>query len=815
MIPLVTPSERAQGAFSRCNTRLGPSRSAVVSRPVGSWALSAPSFSSAGSRWPPRRRRRPRPRSRAAGTDFWVTFPSNYETSGPTYTLLVSGTSAGTGTVTDAGGSPVPFSVSPGSVTSLSVTGSVTHETVDAVVNQGIHVVATTPVTVYGLNLYPATSDAYTALPTDALGTRYRVGSYAPLGSSYPSRLTVVGTADGTTVTVTPSVTAGSHAAETPFTVSIDQGEVYSLTAGANDLTGSLVTADHPVAVYGSDDCSDINVGGNGGACDTLVQQMTPTSAWGHDFAAVRFLKDEHGDPFRIVADTDGTVVTVDGMQVATIDAGEHFDDVYAVPPTSGPPNLNVGVHITTSHPAMVIQYQTGGTYRQGSTVTSGDPSMMLVPPTQQYLASYTIATPPSQFTVNHVNVTIPTAVTSSLRLDHAAVSASEFNPIAGTNLSSAQLPLSLGTHTLTASLPFGVFVYGENGSDSYAYPGGYAAAAIASVASLTPAATSVDGTVGTQFCIPVTVRDNHGAVVAGVRVDAVTTGANSAATFATSNSSGIAIVCYTPAEAGTDAITFAVGAITAHATAVVTSSGGDIPTGGGAAANPAGSGYWSLSPAGVLTAHGDAHDYGNENDGDLNAPIVAINSTTTGHGYWLVSADGGVFAYGDASFYGSVTAKHLNQNIVAIARTPDDHGYWLVAADGGVFAFGNAKFYGSMGGSQLTAPIVAIDASKTGHGYWLAAADGGVFGFGDATFYGSMGEIKLNAVVNGIAATPDGRGYWMVAGDGGVFAFGDANFYGSAAAGTTPMVAIVANDNAGYRLISTTGVATSFGTMS
>jgi len=46
------------------------------------------------------------------------------------------------------------------------------------------------------------------------------------------------------------------------------------------------------VAVYGSDDCTNI---GSGGACDVLIQEMPPTSAWGTDFAAVRFPQGRRG----------------------------------------------------------------------------------------------------------------------------------------------------------------------------------------------------------------------------------------------------------------------------------------------------------------------------------------------------------------------------------------------------------------------------------------------------------------------------------------------------------------------------------------
>jgi hypothetical protein len=196
------------------------------------------------------------------------------------------------------------------------------------------------------------------------------------------------------------------------------------------------------------------------------------------------------------------------------------------------------------------------------------------------------------------------------------------------------------------------------------------------------------------------------------------------------------------------------------------------VPTGGSIAATPQGTGYWALSPSGVVTNHGTAGNYGSENGAHLDAPIVAIKSTNTGDGYWEAASDGGVFTFGDATFYGSMGGTKLNQPIVGLASTPDGGGYWLVGADGGVFTFGDATFYGSMGGTKLNQPIVGLASTPDGGGYWLVGADGGVFTFGDATFNGSLG-----------------------------------------ATGTVLIIGIICSGNSDYRLISRQGNAYQFGT--
>ncbi len=199
-------------------------------------------------------------------------------------------------------------------------------------------------------------------------------------------------------------------------------------------------------------------------------------------------------------------------------------------------------------------------------------------------------------------------------------------------------------------------------------------------------------------------------------------------------------------------------------------------------AATPDRGGYWMAGADGGVFSFGDAAFHGSAGNLHLAAPVVGLAATADGAGYWLVASDGGIFTYGDARFFGSTGASRLNQPIVGMAPTPSGRGYWLVARDGGVFSFGDARFFGSTGAIRLNRPVVGLAATAGGGGYWLVASDGGVFTFGDAGFHGSGGNLRLAAPVVGMAATPDGAGYWMAGADGGVLTFGDAGFFGSAA---------------------------------
>jgi predicted outer membrane repeat protein len=225
--------------------------------------------------------------------------------------------------------------------------------------------------------------------------------------------------------------------------------------------------------------------------------------------------------------------------------------------------------------------------------------------------------------------------------------------------------------------------------------------------------------------------------------------------------------------------------------------------------------GYWMVGNDGGIFNYGNAGFHGSMGGQHLNAPIVAMASTTDGGGYWEVASDGGIFNFGDAGYHGSMGGQHLNAPIVGIAATPDGGGYWEVASDGGIFNFGDAHFYGSMGGQHLNKPIVGIASTHDGNGYWEVASDGGIFAFGDAHFYGSTGSIQLNKPVVGMIATTDGGGYWFVASDGGIFNYGDAAFFGSAGSLhlNQPVVDMgVAPQGGGYWLFAADGGLFNYG---
>ena len=301
--------------------------------------------------------------------------------------------------------------------------------------------------------------------------------------------------------------------------------------------------------------------------CDHVVEQLPPTSAWGTSFLSVRLANRIKGDTYRVLADEAGTVVTVDGVDVATLGAGEFFEGI--IPGDAVAP-ANTGVSITTSKPTLIAQYSNGTAYDG----VQSDPFMMLIPPFEQFQSGYTITTPASGFDTNFLNVVVPTATIADFRLDGAPVDASAFSPIGSTAFSSAQLPVSLGSHNVDNSAAFGVFVYGFAQDDSYGYPGGYRLSPVAAVANLTLDQSAYSAVVNDQICPVATVTDGNGAPLAEVTVSFVVD--NPAVTeSAVTNAAGQATVCFTSATVANGTLTatagLTIGALTATATVAFT----------------------------------------------------------------------------------------------------------------------------------------------------------------------------------------------------------------------------------------------------
>ncbi len=407
------------------------------------------------------------------GTNFWLGFPNMaYQVppvAPPNLEVLIASEFNTSGTVAIPGiGFSSPFSVSADSFTTVQVGVSAMMYGSDVTSNLGIQVTSLQNVAVYVMDDATAASEGYMGLPLTALGSSYMVSTFptditigaASVTGTTNTEFMLVGTQNGTTVTINPSASTGTRTAGVPYNITMNQGDTYQLQDSTipSDLTGTMITATQAVAL----------IVGNGGAyvpnagvsfANPLVEQMWPINDWGTNFVTMPYATRTGGDTFRFLANTNGTTVNVNGALLTTLTAGQPYQGTL-----SGPS------YITSNNPIYVTQLSNGGSFDGNF---EADPAMMSIQPFNTFDTDYAIAMPNSHFTANYENVVVPTSSVGTVILDGAAIPAGSFSPISSSGYSGAQVSVSVGPHFLTGSTPFGVMVYGYGSSDAYAYPGG------------------------------------------------------------------------------------------------------------------------------------------------------------------------------------------------------------------------------------------------------------------------------------------------------------------------------------------------------
>ncbi len=352
-------------------------------------------------------------------------------------------------------------------------------------VNGGAYRIRSTqPVTVYQFNArdytksgqFSYTNDASLLLPVNAMTGNYYVASH-PSFYLWPGLIDIVATQDNTSVTLAPStnIAAGGGYAANGGTITMNRGDVVQVTnpvpgsvSWGTDMSGSTVTANAPVEVFGGHAC--VYVPASQAACDHLEEVMFPTETLRTDYFVippnVTGYTPKHY--VRIIGTTAGTTLTYDPAVAgapASLGAGQ-----VGVFETTTP----FKVSANANHPIMIATYMEGA-QNFGGGVLSGDPAMSLAVATAQFRTSYAF-TAPNNYQINWATVIAPVAGTVTI----------DATPVGGwTNIGASGYRFAYyqicngncgsfaSNHTATGSLPFGIQVYGYGSYTSYWYPGG------------------------------------------------------------------------------------------------------------------------------------------------------------------------------------------------------------------------------------------------------------------------------------------------------------------------------------------------------
>lgn len=372
-------------------------------------------------------------------------------------------------------------------------------------------ITSTAPIVVYQFNVFANaySNDASLLLPTNALGKLYRVigwGAGHPVPMNFPgmglivdrSYVTVVGTKPNTQVKVNPSwrikgnppiaaTAAGGAITATlgPFDVlnlETDDATTKDDPKTVADLSGSVVLADKPVAVFSGVETTSAPGAAvqvptppgwaDGDTCclDHLEDQMFPMESVGTHYVIAR-------SPIRSTGSfREADVIRFVGVAetaIVTTNLAPPFDQFTILPGEVKTTWTQDNFVATSDKPVMIGQILVSNGYVDGPTL--GDPSLTVMPPVEQYRTDYVILQPDGW---TQSWVVIAAEMGSTITLDGGSVGGCITEPagtVEGTTYESKRCQLAPGVHKLNGDRPFGIVAYGYGSAGSYAFAGGAA----------------------------------------------------------------------------------------------------------------------------------------------------------------------------------------------------------------------------------------------------------------------------------------------------------------------------------------------------
>jgi len=366
---------------------------------------------------------------------------------------------------------------------------------------KGVFVTTTGPATVHMFNPWDNrfSNDASLLLPEPMLGDDHVILSWptSPLslieipGFTPPPNqngyFTVIAAYDNTDVTIQvtgPVKQSGPIPAMQPgqiFNQRMNRGDVLSIQTDPEslfetaDLTGSRVSANRPIAVFGGHEQAVIGrtqprqpgEQGSGSCCaDHLESQMLPGHLLGDRYFAIksppRGTTQIEPDHWRIQAFDPGVVVTTNPPQVDAVNRtiaqkGGWFEIA-----------TNQSFEIIATGRIQVGQYLVSQAHTQAFT---GDPSLVVIVAEERFRKDYAFMTPEG-YSRLAVSIVKPAGVAVTIDGQPAT---GPFNALGGSGWEYGYAELTPGVHTASAASPFGLVVYGYNNAVSFAYIAGLA----------------------------------------------------------------------------------------------------------------------------------------------------------------------------------------------------------------------------------------------------------------------------------------------------------------------------------------------------
>jgi hypothetical protein len=294
-----------------------------------------------------------------------------------------------------------------------------------------------------------ASTDSYMVLPVNRLGKEYAVVGYSPMigADMFNTQFDIIATEDNTLITIEyPKAKK-----RTSDTERLDRGQGLhydsKVTSKLQDLTGTIITSDKPIAFLTGHVCAQIPADVT--FCDILLEMLPPTSELGREYIITKLAERERST-IRVVAIADNTEVFLNGEWKTVLGRGDFYQS----------DSITRSAQVTTSQSAYVMQY---GQSMDVSESKIADPFMMLIAPCNKFMASMEFAVPNLSGTWQHyVNVVTTRKGAKSLTLDNMKLVDQYFNQVGTSDFLMAEIEIGgYSHHWLRSDEPFAAYQYG------------------------------------------------------------------------------------------------------------------------------------------------------------------------------------------------------------------------------------------------------------------------------------------------------------------------------------------------------------------
>ena len=352
--------------------------------------------------------------------------------------------------------------------------------------NKGIMIISTVDVAIYA---FKGDADQHEVnvmqlMPVISSAKVFLVQSYET-ESSRKSHFIIIATEDSTDVNITLKTTSPGNMTYRNITfkdgdvvnITLNQLQTFHAYLSANDLSGSLIESNKPIAVFSGAEC--VKIPKSAGSCSYIYSQMTPVSQWGYEYIVPPIYPGQfHVRIFALHNDTQISVkAKFDLDSIITLNRGEFWET-----------NLNG----SQAQPLVISSDTAISVVLYGASIGSSDgyksnPFMLVVPDINQY-STFASAFPTLRYRYSHrTDYTFENY--AAIVLLEASFNQLQYNGLMPEVLKNYSVlnkytvvitPLAnVTTHTISTAkmstpVPMAVFVYGMAVHQTYGFVAGF-----------------------------------------------------------------------------------------------------------------------------------------------------------------------------------------------------------------------------------------------------------------------------------------------------------------------------------------------------